>query len=72
MASIDQPKALRMIRHTEAHNAIEIHFVKNEEEPTGLAEPLFPPVIAALANSLYRATGRRNYNPPLVMSWKLS
>ena len=54
----------RMIRQKEAPKAIEVHFVKNEEEPTGLGEPLFPPVFAALANALYKATGKRFYEQP--------
>lgn len=54
----------RMIRQQEAPKAIEVHFVKNEHDPTGLGEPLFPPVFAALANALYKATGKRFYNQP--------
>lgn len=54
----------RMIRQKEAPKSIEIHFVKNEIDPTGLGEPFFPPVFAALANSLYKATGKRLYDQP--------
>jgi isoquinoline 1-oxidoreductase beta subunit len=54
----------RMIRHNEAPKAIEVHFVKNEIDPTGLGEPPFPPVMGALANALYKATGKRFYNQP--------
>ena len=54
----------RMIRHSEAPKKIEVHFVDNKEEPTGLGEPLFPPVFAALGNSLYKATGKRLYEQP--------
>lgn len=54
----------RMIRHSEAPKKIEVHFVDNNEEPTGLGEPLFPPVFAALGNSLYKATGKRLYEQP--------
>lgn len=57
----------RMIRHSEAPKAIEIHFVKSEANPTGLGEPLFPPIFAALANALYRATGQRQYNQPFLL-----
>ncbi|MDF2157233.1 molybdopterin cofactor-binding domain-containing protein [Algoriphagus sp. CAU 1675] len=56
----------RMIRHKEAPKKIEVHFVDNGEEPTGLGEPLFPPVFAALANSLYKATGKRYYEQPFA------
>ena len=54
----------RMIRHSEAPKKIEVHFVESNEDPTGLGEPLFPPVFAALGNSLYKATGKRLYEQP--------
>lgn len=56
----------RMIRQQEAPKAIEVHFVRNEEDPTGLGEPLFPPVFAAVANALYKATGKRFYDQPFA------
>ncbi len=58
----------RLIRHSEAPKEIEVHFVKNEIDPTGLGEPPFPPVMPALANALYRATGKRFYNQPFVQN----
>ena len=54
----------RMIRHNEVPKTIEVHFVKNEIDPTGMGEPPFPPVIGALANALYQATGERHYHQP--------
>jgi isoquinoline 1-oxidoreductase subunit beta len=54
----------RMIRQKDAPKKIEVHFVKNEFDPTGLGEPLFPPVFAAVANALYKATGKRFYDQP--------
>lgn len=54
----------RMIRHHEAPKKIDVHFVQNEIDPTGLGEPPFPPVFGAVANALYRATGKRYYNQP--------
>jgi len=56
----------RMIRHREAPKAIDVHFVQNEIDPTGLGEPPFPPVIGALANALYKATGKRHYQQPFL------
>lgn len=56
----------RMIRQKEAPKKIEVHFVESTENPTGLGEPLFPPVFAALANSLYKATGKRYYEQPIA------
>jgi isoquinoline 1-oxidoreductase beta subunit len=54
----------QLIRHNQAPKAIEVHFVKNQIDPTGLGEPPYPPVMGALANALYRATGRRYYDQP--------
>lgn len=54
----------RMIRHHEAPKKIDVHFVKNDIDPTGMGEPAYPPVFAALANALYRATGKRFYQQP--------
>ncbi len=54
----------RLIRHNEAPKVIDVHFVQNEIDPTGLGEPPFPPVIGALANALYKATGKRLYTQP--------
>lgn len=56
----------RMIRHSEAPKAIDVHFVENEIDPTGLGEPPFPPIFGALANAIYRATGKRMYDQPFA------
>jgi isoquinoline 1-oxidoreductase subunit beta len=58
----------RMIRMAEAPKKIDVHFVENGIDPTGLGEPTFPPVFGALANALYRATGKRFYAQPFVGS----
>jgi isoquinoline 1-oxidoreductase beta subunit len=54
----------RIIRHHEIPRRIEVHFVENDIDPTGLGEPPFPPVFGALANALHRATGKRFYRQP--------
>ena len=56
----------KMIRMTEAPKKIDIHFVENDIDPTGLGEPTFPPVFGALANALYQATGKRFYDQPFL------
>lgn len=43
---------------------MEVHFVKNEIDPTGLGEPPFPPIFGAVANALYKANGKRYYRRP--------
>jgi CO/xanthine dehydrogenase Mo-binding subunit len=60
----------RMIRHSEAPKAIEVHFVDNQKDPTGLGEPLFPPIFAALANAMYKAVGKRFYKQPYIGEWE--
>ncbi len=56
----------RLIRHKEAPKEIESFFVDNGIDPTGLGEPSLPPIIGALANALYKATGQRHYNQPFI------
>jgi isoquinoline 1-oxidoreductase beta subunit len=54
----------QMIRMADAPKGIDVHFVQNEIAPTGMGEPPFPPIFGALANALYKATGRRHYQQP--------
>ncbi|MDX1618735.1 MAG: molybdopterin cofactor-binding domain-containing protein, partial [Balneolaceae bacterium] len=56
----------RLIRNAEAPDEIEVFFADNEIHPTGLGEPALPPVSGALANALYKATGKRHYNQPYM------
>ena len=56
----------RLIRHHEAPAEIEVHFIDNGIDPTGLGEPPFPPIVGAVANALYRATGKRVYKQPFM------
>ena len=56
----------RLIRHKEAPKSIDVHFVKSTIDPTGLGEPPFPPIQGALANALYKATGKRFYDQPFI------
>jgi isoquinoline 1-oxidoreductase beta subunit len=56
----------RLIRQKETPRSIEVHFVQNDYDPTGLGEPLFPPIFAAVANAMYKATGQRYYEQPFT------
>lgn len=56
----------RLIRHAEAPLTIETFFVDNGIDPTGLGEPSLPPIAAAVANAMYKATGTRLYRQPFA------
>lgn len=57
----------RLIRSAEAPAEIETFFVENQIHPTGLGEPGLPPIMGALANALYKATGTRHYHQPYMI-----
>ena len=61
----------QLIRHSQAPKEIEVFFVENEIDPTGLGEPGLPPAIGALANALYKTTGQRYYHQPFVTEKQL-
>tara|TARA_B110000263_G_C15205452_1_gene462651 strand:- start:53 stop:1036 length:984 start_codon:yes stop_codon:yes gene_type:complete len=56
----------RLIRHSEAPKKINVYFVENGIDPTGLGEPPFVPISGALANALYKATGKRVSSQPFI------
>ena len=60
-----------LMRFNQAPINIEVFFVENNLSPTGLGEPGLPPAIGALANSLYRVTGKRFYNQPFFTNENL-
>ncbi|HEU4901753.1 MAG TPA: molybdopterin cofactor-binding domain-containing protein [Flavisolibacter sp.] len=53
----------RLIRMKEIP-AIETYFVDNGIDPTGLGEPALPPTGGAVANAIFKATGKRIKNQP--------
>jgi isoquinoline 1-oxidoreductase beta subunit len=53
----------RLIRLNEIPD-VEVHFVDNGIEPTGLGEPALPPAGAAVSNAIFKATGKRLRNQP--------
>ncbi len=55
----------RMIRIGEVPE-VEVHFVDNGIDPTGLGEPCLPPLGGAVANAFYKATGKRIRQQPFI------
>lgn len=55
----------RIIRMKEIPE-VETYFVDNGIDPTGLGEPALPPTGGAVANAIFKATGKRLRNQPFI------
>jgi len=55
----------RLIRMKEIPE-VEVQFLETDYDPTGLGEPALPPTGGAVANAVFKATGKRLYRQPFV------
>ena len=55
----------QLIRMTQTPK-VDVHFIESNLAPTGLGEPTLPPVGGAIANAIYKATGKRLTKMPYM------
>ena len=63
-SNYDDYKVLRFNEMPE----VDVHIIKNSEDPGGVGEPGLPPIAPAIANAIFSATGKRIRKLPILAS----
>lgn len=56
-----------VLRIKQMPKQVDVHIVKSEQPPSGVGEPGTPVIAPAVANALYKATGKRFYQLPIKL-----